>query len=132
MIRVDRISMRAAVPLALALTLGTLQDARGARAATVAAGADDVAALDLLGKVPVMLEHRGGYDRGMFPGWVDADRDGCDTRAEVLRRESRSPVRTTTVRCTVVSGDWVSAYDGLVISDPSRLEIDHVVGAAPV
>ncbi len=93
----------------------------------MAAGAGDVAALDLLGKVPIMLEHRGGYDRGMFPGWVDADRDGCDARAEVLRRDSKWPVRTTATRCTVVAGDWLSLYDGLVINDPSRLEIDHVV-----
>lgn len=84
-------------------------------------------ALAVLGTVPVMLEHRGGYDRGVFPGWVDADRDGCDTRAEVLRRESKSPVRTKSTRCTVVAGNWLSAYDGVVVNDPSRLEIDHVV-----
>ena len=118
---VVRVGVRCAVVLAIAVVGET--ESIPATAATIAGG---VAALDLLATVPVMLEHRGGYDRGMFTGWTDADRDGCNTRAEVLRRESRFPVRTT-VRCTVVAGDWVSPYDGLLIMDPARLEIDHVV-----
>lgn len=114
-----------AVVLSFAAVSGAISI--GATTATIAApSAGGVAALDVLATVPVMLEHRGGYDRGMFPGLTDANRDGCDTRAEVLRRESRTPVRTTD-RCKVVTGDWVSLYDGAVINDPSRLEIDHVV-----
>lgn len=115
--------------LAIALSLFGASGEHGIAAASFvsAPGVGGVAALDVLRTIPVMLEHRGGYDRGVFPGWVDADGDGCDTRAEVLRRESRSLVRTSAVRCTVVTGDWLSSYDGLVFSDPSRLEIDHVV-----
>lgn len=117
--------MGSAAAVGFALAVGSLGN--GATASVVAVpSAGSVAALALLATVPVMLEHRGGYDRGLFPGWVDADRDGCNTRAEVLRRESTSPVRIT-VRCTVVAGDWISLYDGAVINDPSRLEIDHVV-----
>ena len=117
--------MGSAAAVGLALAVGS--SGFGAAASVVAApNAGGEAALDLLATVPVMLEHRGGFDRGLFPGWVDADRDGCNTRAEVLRRESTLPVRIT-VRCTVVAGDWVSLYDGAVINDPSRLEIDHVV-----
>lgn len=85
-----------------------------------------VLALDLLKAVPVRLEHRGGYDRGLFQGWTDADHDGCDTRAEVLQRESRSPIQTSD-ECTVGAGDWLSTYDGRVVDDASDLEIDHVV-----
>ena len=124
---VARIGVKCAGAVLFVMAGATVGVGRGVSATTVPPRVGGVAALDLLGAVPVMLEHRGGYDRGMFPGWADADRDGCDTRAEVLRRESRSPVRAAAVRCTIVAGDWLSVYDGLVIDDPSRLEIDHVV-----
>ena len=69
-----------------------------------------------------------GYDRLMFEphGWADANRDGCDTRAEVLIRDSRVRV-TKTKGCTVTAGDWVSLYDNYSTPDPTELDIDHVV-----
>lgn len=92
-----------------------------------AASPATVPALDLLQSVPVVLEHRGGYDRSLFDVWLDADHDGCDTRSEVLRRDSSVAVRVTSHGCTVIDGAWVSAYDGVATTDPSQLEIDHVV-----
>ena len=106
--RVVEIGARSVVAVAFALAVGSLGFGATAASLSAAPGAKGVAALDLLSMVPGMLEHRGDYDRGLFPGWVDANRDGCDMRAEVLRRESRSPVRISTVRCTVVAGDWLS------------------------
>ena len=83
---VGRIGVGSAAAVGLALAVGSL--GYGAAASVVAApSVGGEAALDLLATVPVMLEHRGGYDRGLFPGRADANRDGCDTRAEVLRRE---------------------------------------------
>ncbi|MFJ3164257.1 hypothetical protein [Streptomyces kanasensis] len=39
--------------------------------------------------LPVATEHREGYNRVReFGGWVDADKDGCNTRAEVLLEEA--------------------------------------------
>ncbi|MEV0038184.1 hypothetical protein [Streptomyces sp. NPDC050804] len=32
-------------------------------------------------------ESRAGYERTKFRHWVDADRDGCHSRAEVLKAE---------------------------------------------
>lgn len=122
-----RIGVGSALALALALAGGTVAHGAAAVSLISASGAGDVSVLDALGTLRVVLEHRGGYERGLFPGWIDADRDGCNTRAEVLRRDSRTPVRTRVGGCTVVSGNWVSLYDGLVIDDPSLLEIDHVV-----
>ena len=73
---------------------------------------------------------RAGYDRGLFNHWVDDDGDRCDTREEVLIAESRSRAQIDAYGCKVVAGDWFSAYDGLAFSDPSELDIDHVVALA--
>lgn len=73
---------------------------------------------------------RAGYSRDRFRHWIDADHDGCDTRAEILIAESTTPVQLDPVGCTVVAGDWVSLYDGYSTTDPTELEIDHVVALA--
>lgn len=73
---------------------------------------------------------RAGYDRDLFTHWVDADGDRCDTREEVLIAESRIVVTKDPSTCRVLSGDWVSVYDGVVVTVPSELDIDHVVALA--
>ena len=85
--------------------------------------------LDLLGRLPVREEHRTGYDRDLFSDWIDVDGDGCDTRYEVLIAEAitRPDVRAG---CYLANGRWYSAYDGVVTTDPSSFDIDHVVPLA--
>jgi hypothetical protein len=73
---------------------------------------------------------RTGYSRDLFKLWTDADHDGCDTREEVLISESRSRAQVDPYGCKVVAGDWYSLYDGLSFSDPSELDIDHMVPLA--
>ena len=67
-----------------------------------------------------------GYNRDYFNVWIDADGDGCNTRAEVLMMESLSQV-TSRGSCTISTGQWISAYDGVSVSDASKLDIDHFV-----
>lgn len=68
------------------------------------------------------------YDREEFNHWVDADRNGCDARQEVLSLESRVPPSLEPgKRCQVATGEWLSLYDAVVVTDPSRLDIDHMV-----
>lgn len=67
-----------------------------------------------------------GYNRDYFNAWIDANSDGCDTRAEVLLNESVASV-TTRATCTVSTGSWYSAYDGQWFLDASKLDIDHFV-----
>ena len=66
------------------------------------------------------------YERSAFRHWVDADQDGCDTREEVLIAESRVATATG-AGCRVLTGRWVSWYDGATWTDPSDVDIDHVV-----
>jgi hypothetical protein len=84
-------------------------------------------ALDMLATVVVEKEHPAGYDRALFGYPADLDGNQCDTRSEVLQRDSITPAQVDPYGCTVVAGDWVSTYDGLTFTSPGDLEIDHVV-----
>ncbi|MEW2397935.1 DUF1524 domain-containing protein [Streptomyces sp. NPDC046862] len=77
--------------------------------------------------LPVAAEDRAGYDgEQSFGGWIDADRDGCNTRAEVLLAEAIEPPPRTG-RCTLTGGLWYSWYDN---TDVTKTDIDHAVPLA--
>ncbi|KAL5357098.1 hypothetical protein BJX96DRAFT_4067 [Aspergillus floccosus] len=64
-----------------------------------------------------------GYDRDLFPHW-DSQGNSCDTRDIVLIRDGTNVKQGS--NCAV-SGTWVSPYDGGTWTDPSDVDIDHVV-----
>ena len=66
------------------------------------------------------------YDRSLYRHWIDADGDGLDTRHEVLVEESLIPP-TVNGRGRVTEGLWVGLYSGFVTTDPSTLQIDHLI-----
>ena len=77
----------------------------------------------------VRAEVTSGYSRDYFHHWIDADRDGCDTRKEVLLAEARtSPSRYGS--CSLSGGSWWSVYDGVMTSDSSTFDVDHFVPLA--
>ncbi|MZE76725.1 HNH endonuclease family protein [Streptomyces xinghaiensis] len=79
--------------------------------------------------LPVAAEDRTGYQRDAFRHWIDADRDGCTTRAEVLLEEAVDPP-VVTGRCTLSGGRWHSWYDDRHVAGPRGLDIDHLVPLA--
>jgi hypothetical protein len=96
-------------------------------------GGSALAALSTLavkGRAP-----RTGYDRALFgQAWADVDRNGCDTRNDVLRRDLTTYVlKTGTHGCLVLSGALHDPYTGTTIafvrgqSTSARVQIDHVV-----
>lgn len=68
-----------------------------------------------------------GYDRADWPHWADTDGDGCDARQQALIAASITPAQVDFFRCTVIAGDWYSAYDGVSTDDPSSFDADHLV-----
>ena len=84
-------------------------------------------ALALLQTIRVENEYQVGYVRTLFEHWRDIDGDGCDSRDQVLKRDSISLPQVDPVNCNVVAGDWISPYDGARWSNPSDIDIDHVV-----
>ncbi len=73
--------------------------------------------------------NRQGYTRDLFPQWLDLDGDGCNARNQTLRDESLTKAVLRN-RCTIEMGKWRSPYDGIIATDPTALDIDHVVPLA--
>ncbi len=72
------------------------------------------------GEVPKYERKEFGY------GWIDEDKDGEDTRQEVLKEESY--IKTTTDSDgDIIAGLWVDPLTGKIFFDPSDLDIDHIV-----
>lgn len=84
-------------------------------------------ARSVLSNIKVENEYKTGYKRSLFIHWADLDGNGCDTREEILKRDSVSKPQVDPYRCYVVAGDWYSPYDGAKLSDRGDVDIDHVV-----
>ncbi len=108
---------------------GTL-DPAAASAALVALPVEEKTALD-------------GYQRDcgegdgcvFGPAWADVDRNGCDQRNDVLRRDlTEIEVREGTHGCVVVAGVLDDPYSGVTVTfvkaDAAQVPIDHVVPLA--
>lgn len=96
-----------------------------------AAAAGDVTPLaGGLAALPIAPEDTSAhYNRRDWPHWREQG-DGCDTRQLVLRQQGHA-VRVG-ANCTIIAGEWDSAYDGVIVTDPTELDIDHVVPLAEV
>jgi len=89
-----------------------------------------LAAVEVKGRAP-----RSGYDRDRFGnGWVDVDRNGCDTRNDILARDlTDETFKPGTRDCVVAAGTLADPYSGRTIpfqrgQDTSDdVQVDHVV-----
>jgi hypothetical protein len=77
----------------------------------------------------VAQDHQGTYSRSLFKHWIDEDRDGCNTRAEVLIEEAIVKPKIGK-KCALKGGKWRSPYDNKVTTKFSSLDIDHLVPLA--
>lgn len=93
-------------------------------------------ALDLLATLPVKeTEASLGYGaRASYgPAWADVDRNGCDTRNDILKRDLTDVALTAGSTCKVESGDLADPYTAMTIhfqrgpETSKSVQIDHVV-----
>jgi hypothetical protein len=76
-----------------------------------------------------------GYSREQFgQAWADVDRNGCDTRNDMLKRDLKEIVyKVKTRNCVVLSGILLDRYSGETINflrgnvTSTEVQIDHVV-----
>ena len=100
--------------------------------ATAATGpaAAALAQLPVKGRAP-----QTGYDRDQFgPAWADVDRNGCDTRNDILARDlDDETFKPGTRDCVVLTGRLADRYTGATIQfvrgqgTSDDVQIDHVV-----
>ena len=77
----------------------------------------------------VAADHTTGYNRALFKHWIDTDKDGCNTRAEVLIDEAITKPKVGS-KCVLTGGKWFSTYDGKSVTKSSDLDVDHMVPLA--
>jgi hypothetical protein len=89
-------------------------------------------ALTMLAEIPTAPEDDTiRYVRDDWHHWISQGNQ-CDTREMVIRSQGSDPsgalqVEIDPATCEARTGRWVSVYDGQVITDPSALDVDHIV-----
>ena len=90
-------------------------------------------ALEVLATLPVKgRAPQTGYDRDRFgPRWADVDRNGCDTRNDVLARDLTGETFEAGTRdCVVRTGSLADPYTATTIDfvkGDGSVDVDHVV-----
>ncbi|CAB4721350.1 unannotated protein [freshwater metagenome] len=121
----SRWEIRIALVISLAVSV-IPQGAVGAAPTT----SDLVASLVVKGRAP-----KTGYTRAQFgPAWSDVDRNGCDTRNDILKRDLKAiAYKSAGDSCVILSGLLIDPYSGESINflrgvaTSSEVQIDHVV-----
>ena len=117
------------IRIALSLILVVAGVPEGAQAAQPTV-VEVIAKMAVKGRAP-----KTGYTRDQFgTPWKDMDRNGCDTRNDILNRDLSSIIyKVSSHDCVVLSGVLVDPYSGESInflrgvSTSSEVQIDHVV-----
>ncbi|MEV4802259.1 HNH endonuclease family protein [Nonomuraea sp. NPDC049421] len=108
---------------------GGVSDAKPDSAA-VADAKKKLGELEVKGRAP-----KTGFDRDKFgPAWSDVDRNGCDTRNDILKRDMEDETfKSGTHDCIVLTGTLEDPYSGKTITfkrgqtTSSAVQIDHLV-----
>ena len=98
--------------------------------------ATEVTASSVLSSLPVKgRAAKTGYTRAQFGQvWADVDRNGCDTRNDMLKRDlTNIEYKVKTRDCVVLAGVLIDRYSGETINfvrgnvTSMEVQIDHVV-----
>ncbi|NKX53978.1 HNH endonuclease [Arthrobacter sp. E918] len=130
MLKVHLARPLAALAAAGALLLGGFAAVPAGAAGPKATGPS---AASVLNTLPVKGKAaKTGYDRDKFgPAWSDTNKNGCDTRNDILKRDlARDRFKAGTRDCVITTGTLKDPYTGKTISHVrggNKVDIDHVV-----
>ena len=111
-------------------TIPQIAQATPFAAATEVTASSALATLAVKGRAP-----KTGYTRAQFgQAWADVDRNGCDTRNDMLKRDlTNIAYKVKTRDCVVLTGVLVDRYSGETINfvrgnvTSMEVQIDHVI-----
>ncbi|MEU6729548.1 HNH endonuclease family protein [Nonomuraea wenchangensis] len=112
------------------LSTGNSDKASRADSASISDARKKLAKLQVKGRAP-----RTGFDRDKFgPSWADVDRNGCDTRNDILKRDLEDETfKPGTHDCIVLTGTLKDPYSGKTITfkrgqdTSTAVQIDHLI-----
>ncbi|QYC39698.1 hypothetical protein Nocox_10395 [Nonomuraea coxensis DSM 45129] len=112
------------------LSTGNSDKASKPDSASVSDARKKLAKLQVKGRAP-----RTGFDRDEFgPSWADVDRNGCDTRNDILKRDLEDETfKSGTHDCIVLTGTLKDPYSGKTIKfkrgqdTSTAVQIDHLI-----
>lgn len=79
---------------------------------------------DILPSVKTADPVKSGYNRREWKHW-SIQSNGCTTRENTLLKQGQKISKKG--KCKVVSGEWVDPFTGDKMSEPGKIDIDHVV-----
>lgn len=83
-----------------------------------------------LNSLTVATDQKVSYNRTEWSHWSDLDKNGCDSREDVLISQGKNVKADMANGCKIVSGSWVDPYSGTKIDKSSSIDIDHVIPLA--
>ncbi|MFF0773196.1 HNH endonuclease family protein [Nonomuraea wenchangensis] len=112
------------------LSTGNSDKGSKSDSASVSDARKKLAKLQVKGRAP-----RTGFDRDKFgPSWADVDRNGCDTRNDILKRDLEDETfKSGTHDCIVLTGTLKDPYSGKTIKfkrgqdTSTAVQIDHLI-----
>ncbi|MET8985996.1 HNH endonuclease family protein [Nonomuraea wenchangensis] len=112
------------------LSTGNSDKGSKSDSASVSDARKKLAKLQVKGRAP-----RTGFDRDKFgPSWADLDRNGCDTRNDILKRDLEDETfKSGTHDCIVLTGTLKDPYSGKTIKfkrgqdTSTAVQIDHLI-----
>lgn len=90
--------------------------------------ANYVEALKTLDSIPVKEKTDAEYNRSDYKHWVSQSDfgKGCNTRKMILIQQGEN-IKTDPKTCKITSGEWNDPYSGQVITNQSKIDIDHIL-----
>lgn len=100
--------------------------------------ADSQQAMKDLNTIQIAEADSVAYKRTEWKQWIPAGSSCWDTREEALYRDAvpgsvklldaqKNPTTDKSKACSIESGQWIDPYGGDTFTNPSQLDIDHVI-----
>lgn len=94
------------------------------KSSTETAPVDSAEKLEKLGSLTIAEPKNEEYDRTQYKHWITLD-GSCNTREFILKTQGIGVEVDSD--CSPIAGEWIDPYSENVITESSKIDIDHVI-----